>query len=650
MWRSLFGAFVLLAACSGGSGANTPDTGVMVDTFRPDTAPPPDTTTGMDSQAQPDTFVPEAPLVDTAPRDTAPGEPPMDSTPPVDTAPPEDTVATPDTAPPTDTAPDGPPGCSEAAPCPAGQGCCAGRCLDLQRDVNNCGACGNACPSVASTPSCVAGRCVCGCSASFGDCDGTCANGCEVNLATSAAHCGACGRACVVARGTPRCVGSVCQVAACDEGFGDCDMLAANGCEGDLRADNARCGACATRCGPGERCAAGRCERDCRRVGAVACEAGSVCDFTDGQCRAPGALCLLAGEFRACGMQSCGPGTTCDPESNRCVAFTGCRGLSCDASGRCYGTDCPCRRPAGTCSTASLEALNRADFLGSGSEGAFGFDLDDACNAYIATLVSGPDFVRRLAPSGALTVWRSVTNLNMGEVAVQRRPEGAYGGAATSEVAFAYICCSSCGCESTNPQGVGHVDMASSTAPLPVVIPATTTAGMGPFGVYYADTGPYGLAVSAAADFYVGNVRANGDYFRYDTSARSVRPIATLPARVHASTAYDLQQMLVAVEGGDLYLVSNTGGDPPRRLGSPRPLGSEVVSVRRDPFTGRFYAGLRDRRLVSFAPDATDVQLVAMLPSPGRISLSADGWIYVLNVFRGSRFSEVTRYPLPATR
>src|SRR5262249_37324395 len=48
----------------------------------------------------------------------------------------------------------------------------------------------------------------CSCNAGHGNCDGTFANGCEVDFATNGSHCGACGHTC----GGGACVAGVCQV------------------------------------------------------------------------------------------------------------------------------------------------------------------------------------------------------------------------------------------------------------------------------------------------------------------------------------------------------------------------------------------------------------------------------------------------------
>ena len=63
-----------------------------------------------------------------------------------------------------------------------------------------------ACDLANATAACSAGGCVVArCNAGFGDCDGNAANGCEVDLRVTAAHCGGCGAACALPNATPAC-------------------------------------------------------------------------------------------------------------------------------------------------------------------------------------------------------------------------------------------------------------------------------------------------------------------------------------------------------------------------------------------------------------------------------------------------------------
>ncbi len=112
---------------------------------------------------------------------------------------------------------------------------------------------------------CAAGACtVVRCAAGFGDCDGTAANGCETNTQTSAANCGACGRACALPNATSTCAAGACAIiAACATGFADCNANPADGCEVNTRTDNANCGACGRACAAGRVCSGGVCGTTC---------------------------------------------------------------------------------------------------------------------------------------------------------------------------------------------------------------------------------------------------------------------------------------------------------------------------------------------------------------------------------------------------
>lgn len=202
--------------------------------------------------------------------------------------------------------------------CAAGYGDCDGNpangCeLDLRTSVAHCGSCGSACAARANaTAVCVEGACGFTCSAGSADCDGNATNGCEVTLATNVANCGACGRVCSVANATAACVGGVCAVGACASGFGDCDRMAANGCERGLTTDAANCGACGRTCGPAN--ATGACVAGACRVGTCATGFGD-CDGN----AANGCERDLRSDTANCGMceRACAAGSYCEVGSCR---------------------------------------------------------------------------------------------------------------------------------------------------------------------------------------------------------------------------------------------------------------------------------------------------------------------------------------------
>jgi len=153
--------------------------------------------------------------------------------------------------------------------CLAGFGDCDGNAsngceTDLRTSATHCGACGMGCASRPNTvAACAASACTYRCAEGFGDCDNNPSNGCETDLRTSVGNCGACGRGCSVANGTPSCGASMCRVASCNPDFADCDGSATNGCEVNLLTSSAHCGRCGAACGAGNSCYAARCSVTC---------------------------------------------------------------------------------------------------------------------------------------------------------------------------------------------------------------------------------------------------------------------------------------------------------------------------------------------------------------------------------------------------
>jgi hypothetical protein len=215
-----------------------------------------------------------------------------------------------------------------AAPCSCGASCtspaisCGGACTNLSADPQNCGGCGNACATAANaTPVCVGG--ICGfpsCNPGFADCPGLPGSGCETNIATDPAHCGACNIACASGQ---VCIGGSCQggclVAtdcpapqACDTVSHTCTTACGN-VQG-LTGCNGGCCSLVVPGGP-PKCVVGNFDDACGQSGGFCSNCLSTC--------APGPACVSG----ACGCTAssqcqtnlhCGTHTTCDTTTNAC--------------------------------------------------------------------------------------------------------------------------------------------------------------------------------------------------------------------------------------------------------------------------------------------------------------------------------------------
>ena len=104
-------------------------------------------------------------------------------------------------------------------------------------------------PSCGDNSQCVAGSCQC--QEGFGDCDLDASNGCEADL-SSPEFCGSCAVQC---GDHGLCNAGFCE---CQEGFADCDGELSNGCEADLES-TLHCGSCGHDCGANTECASAAC-------------------------------------------------------------------------------------------------------------------------------------------------------------------------------------------------------------------------------------------------------------------------------------------------------------------------------------------------------------------------------------------------------
>ncbi len=135
--------------------------------------------------------------------------------------------------------------CSTAAPDTNG-------CETSLASPTSCTACGSACDTAHSTGAgCTGTTCTYGgCASGYADCSTAAPDldGCETSL-TSTSSCGACGRACDSATGTPSCNGTTCSY-RCKPGLGDCNAATApdtDGCETSLTTTS-NCGGCGVTC------------------------------------------------------------------------------------------------------------------------------------------------------------------------------------------------------------------------------------------------------------------------------------------------------------------------------------------------------------------------------------------------------------------
>jgi hypothetical protein len=183
--------------------------------------------------------------------------------------------------------------------CDLGMTCCTGSCVDTDGEVEHCGECGSECDlSNTHIHVCIGGICfVDTCDSGFDDCDGNSANGCEININGNPSHCGVCGIPCSLPNTSAHaCVAAECQVLTCDDDFGNCDSIEANGCEIHTGSNLDHCGACNNVCDLPHanlqacvdgRCAALTCDTgfgDCDDDPFNSCETDLSSDFNCGYC------------------------------------------------------------------------------------------------------------------------------------------------------------------------------------------------------------------------------------------------------------------------------------------------------------------------------------------------------------------------------
>ncbi len=288
-----------------------------------------------------------------------------DSATPIDTGTPTDTGLPSDTGvPPTDT------GADVITPvdggCPTGLSVCGAACVDLTKDLGNCGGCGKACPTGGS---CTAG--VCACPTGQIICGSKC-----VDPTSDAANCGACGKSCG-AVGT--CTSGVCGCAAPGTSCGTPALCV------DTTKDPRNCGGCGKTCGTWGVCSGSACScptgtsvcatggggggatcadtlENARFCGKTGC--GTACgdrDYCDGT-----GTCACKPGLTACSFG--GGGTTCLNTQSSPNACGGC-GKVCTAGQTCVAG--VCTSPTGGTPPACPTGTTRCAIGGGGGGGGF---------------------------------------------------------------------------------------------------------------------------------------------------------------------------------------------------------------------------------------------------------------------------------------
>ncbi len=246
--------------------------------------------------------------------------------------------------------------------CTGGTTCCpSAGCRDTANDVNHCGGCGNSCPTPPnSTRTCSGSTCGYTCLANFADCDGLASNGCEVDVRTNVSHCGGCGNSCPSrANALPTCAARTCGF-TCTSGYGNCDGMAVNGCESLLASDPANCGGCGNSCptpaNSTRTCAASSCGftcngtfDDCDGMAVNGCEADLATDVSN--CGGCGNGCPMpSNTVASCSSMTCN--TTCVGGFDDCDAMSG-NGCEADLGSVATCLDCGTSCVAGPGAVAS---------------------------------------------------------------------------------------------------------------------------------------------------------------------------------------------------------------------------------------------------------------------------------------------------------
>ncbi len=270
--------------------------------------------------------------------------------------------------------------------CGPGTSLCQGKCVDLQKDGANCGACGKACKA---GEVCSAGKCAFVCPAGQAMC--TAASGAPycANLQSDNKDCGGCGKACAAAEA---CVAGKCTF-TCPGNLTKCSPAGGSPYCAATDSDNKNCGACGKACAATEACVAGKCTLTCPPAQTKCAPAGgpAFCASTQSDNKNCGQCGFACKSNEVCTSGVCVP--FCLPGQTQCKPAGGgapyCANLQTDASdcGKC-GAACaaPQKCLAGKCLAQSCVGLSSHWQL----EEMAGTAANDSVGTNHGTLTGGP--------------------------------------------------------------------------------------------------------------------------------------------------------------------------------------------------------------------------------------------------------------------
>ncbi len=222
--------------------------------------------------------------------------------------------------------------CNGGPACTGIDQCCPSGCANTETDPKNCGYCGNACPN---SYTCSYGTCTPPASCHGGPvCTGVeqcCSSGCT-NVDSDPDNCGYCGNVCP---SNDSCVGAVCTPSTSCNGGPICtggEQCCPSGCT-NVNTDPDNCGYCGNACVPGGTCAGGACQT---------CNGGPVCTGSDTCC--PGGCVNTSIDPSDCGYcgNICAAGDSCIggkcQTSPACGTGPACTGGETCCSGECVNT------------------------------------------------------------------------------------------------------------------------------------------------------------------------------------------------------------------------------------------------------------------------------------------------------------------------